>query len=143
MTERELKKLSRADLIEMLLVLSKENAQLRSTLALAEEQLADRIIKTESVGSLAEAALALNGVFEAAQAASEQYLYNIRLRSEQQNQINARLELETREKCERMLQAAKQQADEYLKEANSKCRKFSDTYSCQVDLTGEPLQAEV
>lgn len=77
MTEKDLKRLSRKDLLEMLLELSRENEQLR-------KQLEDRTIQIEKSGSLAEAALRLNGLFEATQAACEQYTLNIRQRMEQE-----------------------------------------------------------
>lgn len=86
MTSKELKRLRRTDLMEMLLELSKENAQLRQQLEEANAKLADRQLQVEQAGSLAEAALKLNGIFEAAQAACEQYEYNIRLRSQQLEQ---------------------------------------------------------
>lgn len=44
-----------------------------------EEWLASRRIELEDAGSIAEAALRLNGIFEVAQQAAEQYLYNIRV----------------------------------------------------------------
>ena len=80
MTERELKRLSRADLLAMMLSLSKENAQLRQQLEQMEQQLSNRTIAIQESGSLAEASLRLNGIFEAAQAACEQYTENIRER---------------------------------------------------------------
>lgn len=84
MTDRELKKLSRADLLELLLAESRENEQLRAQLAEANARLASRQIEIENAGSIAEAALQLNGVFQAAQAAAEQYLENIRRIAEEQ-----------------------------------------------------------
>ena len=83
MTSKELRRLRRTDLMEMLLELSKENADLRLQLEEANRKLADRELQVEQAGSLAEAALKLSGIFEAAQAACEQYEYNIRLRSQQ------------------------------------------------------------
>jgi len=77
MTSRELKKLSRTQLLELLLKLSRENEQLRARQEELEYQLQDRAIQIENVGSIAEAALKLNGVFEAAQAAAAQYLENV------------------------------------------------------------------
>lgn len=77
MTSRELKKLSRAQLLELLLKLSRENEQLRARQEELEYRLQDRAIQIETVGSIAEAALKLNGVFEAAQAAAAQYLENV------------------------------------------------------------------
>lgn len=83
MTDRELKKLSRADLLELLLEESRENERLREQLREANEKLADRAIILENTGSIAEAALRLNGVFEAAERAAVQYLENVRRRAEE------------------------------------------------------------
>lgn len=78
MNENELRKLKRVDLLELLISQGRENEELRRKLAEAEQKLADRQIKTDEAGSIAEAALRLNGVFEAAQAAADQYLENIK-----------------------------------------------------------------
>ena len=80
MTPKELRRLRRSDLMEMLLQLSKENLQLRQDLEDAHRQLEEKQIKIEEAGSLAEAALRLNGIFEAAQAACDQYAENVRIR---------------------------------------------------------------
>lgn len=77
MTSRELKKLSRAQLLDLLLKVSRENERLRARQEELECELQDRAIQIENVGSIAEAALKLNGVFEAAQAAAAQYLENV------------------------------------------------------------------
>lgn len=84
MTDRELRKLSRADLLELLLEERRENERLRVQLQDASEKLKDREIQLEDAGSIAEAALRLNGVFEAAQAAAAQYLENVRRQAEEQ-----------------------------------------------------------
>lgn len=83
MTDRELRKLSRADLLEMLLKESKENEKLRTQLEQAKEQLASRKIEIDTAGSIAEAALRLNGVFEAAEQAAAQYVENVRRMTEE------------------------------------------------------------
>ncbi len=82
MTDRELRKLSRADLLELLLKERKENERLSAELKRVNEKLADKKLQIEQSGSIAEAALRLNGVFEAAQAAAEQYLENVRCLAE-------------------------------------------------------------
>ncbi len=84
MTDQELRKLSRADLLELLLEQSRENEKLREELKQTQEKLASRKIEIDNAGSIAEAALKLNGVFEAAQQAAEQYLENIRQLAEEQ-----------------------------------------------------------
>lgn len=78
MTDRELRKLNRTELLELLLEKSRENERLRTQLEEAKEQLADRAIQLANAGSIAEAALELNGVFEAADRAASQYLENVR-----------------------------------------------------------------
>ena len=78
MTEKELRKLSRADLLELLIEQVKENERLTVRLAEKESMLRERQIHLDKMGSIAEAALKLNGVFEAAQAAADQYLENVR-----------------------------------------------------------------
>ena len=70
MTERELRKLSRADLLELLLAQRKENEQLRCLLDQTQAQLADRTITISNAGSIAEASLHLNGIFDAARCQS-------------------------------------------------------------------------
>lgn len=77
MADRELKRLSRRELLEMLIAQSRENERLQAEIAQLEEQLHEREIHLAQSGNIAEAALRLNGVFEAAQRAAEQYLENI------------------------------------------------------------------
>jgi len=78
MTERELRKLNRTELLEMLIGQIRENEALQTQLDEANEKLARRAELAGESGSIAEAALRLNGVFEAAQAAAEHYLESVR-----------------------------------------------------------------
>lgn len=96
MTEKELKHLSRADLLEMLIDQSKEMQSLRKRLEAAEAALKRREIMIGSSGSIAEASLKLSGIFEAAQSACEQYIENIRLLNERQEAHYRQFESETK-----------------------------------------------
>ena len=78
MTEKELKKLNRKQLLELLLRQTERADQLESELEEAKKQLEDKRITEMEAGSIAQAALQLNGIFEAAQKAADQYLYNIK-----------------------------------------------------------------
>lgn len=78
MAEKKLRSLKREDLLEMLLEQSKENERLKAENEKLKKQLQDRLIKTEQAGNIAEAALRLNEVFEAAQNAADQYLASVR-----------------------------------------------------------------
>ena len=77
MTDKELKRLSRAELLEMLLAQTEENERLKTELAQAQKALDDRRILIDECGTMAEAALKLNGVFAAVDKAVRQYLENV------------------------------------------------------------------
>lgn len=150
MSEQELKKLSRADLLALLLEQTRENDRLRARLTQAQQELADRRIAIENTGSIAEAALQLNGVFEAAQAACAQYTENLRTLSEAQEarcalldrecrerceqlekEAQARcalLDRETSEKCEKMVQDARERSQSYWDAVSERIQAFSDSY---------------
>ena len=98
-TDRELKKLSRADLLELLLIQTRETERMRQKVHELEEKLEQRQYRLAEIGSLAEAMLEVNNVIAAAQAAADQYLENI-----------VAIEAETRQRCEDMLQAAAEKA---------------------------------
>ena len=78
MTEKELMKLKRSELLEIMLAQSKEIDSLREQLAEANARLEDRNIAIEESGSIAEASLRLTKVFEEAQKAADLYLENIK-----------------------------------------------------------------
>lgn len=58
--------------------LNQKDAQIAELKNTIEEIKASREIELEEAGSIAEAALRINGVFEAAQRAAEQYLMNVK-----------------------------------------------------------------
>lgn len=145
MTDQELKKLNRAELLKFLLEESRENEQLR-------RQLADRKIEIEKAGSIAEASLQLNGVFQAAQAACEQYTANIKQLSEQQRQTCDRIvnetrekcekqERETTEKCERMIADAKRQSEAYWAQVSQKIQAFTESCQGLQSVLSQPMKA--
>ena len=75
---KKIKKLKRIDLLEILLAQSKRIDELEEELAEKKHQLASKRIKIREIGTLAEASLQLNQIFEDADAAARQYLHNIR-----------------------------------------------------------------
>lgn len=97
MTTKEMKRLSRADLLEMLIDQGTELQQTRQQLTEAQCALDTKRIAIDNAGDIAEAALQLNGVFDAAQAACSQYMENIRELNERQEEIRIQREQEIRE----------------------------------------------
>ncbi len=76
--EKSLKKLKKLELLEIILAQSEEIEKLRTQISDLETALADKQIKIENAGSLAEAALSITRVFEEAQKAADLYLVNIK-----------------------------------------------------------------
>lgn len=110
MTNKELKRLKKLDLLELLLTQSRENEQLKQQLAEAETKLTGRQLELEEAGSIAEAALRLSGIFQTAQDAADQYMENIQRRSDV-------LLAETQARCEAMEAAARETCRRLLAEA--------------------------
>lgn len=78
MEQKELRKLRRVDLLELLVTQAKENEQLRQQVQKLQAELDGRKILVEKAGSIADASIALNKLFETAQATADQYLENIK-----------------------------------------------------------------
>lgn len=104
MKEQELKKLKRIDLLTLLIEQCEENQRLKQQLEQAQRKLEERRIVIEKAGSIAQAALQLNGVFEVAENAAKQYLESIQQLQKEQEQLSAKLEEQSKEKARKMLQ---------------------------------------
>lgn len=83
MKNQNLSRLSRKDLIQLLLEQSRQISALQAKLEATEKLLQEKKLNIETTGSIAEASLQLNGVFEASQKACDQYQENVRLQCEQ------------------------------------------------------------
>lgn len=129
MTDKELKKLSRLQLVELLLDLTRKLDD--ASVALEEEKrtteklkkrLADRQIMIDSAGSIAESSLQLGGVFTAAQKAASVYLENIeRLAGETEEKCRT-MEAETEEKCRVMEEKTRKKCQNLETETEKRCR---------------------
>ena len=99
MTEKELKKLNRYQLLELLVIQTKRADKLQRQLDKAKDEFITQDIRITQMGSLAEASLQLSGVFEAAQAAADMYI------KEAQKQA-ANIIAEAEQKAQNILQYA-------------------------------------
>ncbi len=109
MTDKELKRLSRAELLELLLLQTQESERLRTELAQTRQQLEERQLRIQNAGSLAQAVIDINGVMEAAQKAADQYLENI-----------AAMEAEARSRYDRIMLPVRQSTGEAGEETETK-----------------------
>ena len=117
MTEKDVQKLKRVELLEILVEQGKEIENLKAELAEANMKLADRKIRIDNAGSIAEAVCQINGVFEAAEAAAYQYVESVRYMSENQEEICMRMEQQTKERCEKMEKETTEKCEAMIKAA--------------------------
>ncbi len=95
MPDRELRRMSRTELVEIIFALKQSEDQLRAENAALTAQLQQRQLHIENAGSIAQAALELNRVFEAAQAAADDYAASVRAKADAEAaQIIARAKAE-------------------------------------------------
>ena len=124
MENRKYRHLSRRDLLELLIEESEKNEKLERQLKQAHDELASRELKMENAGSIAEASLALSGIFEAAEDACAHYIENIRRMSAEQDKINAEREAESQKKAEKIIQEANHQARSLEASVRERCKKM-------------------
>lgn len=77
MIGKELKKMSRRELVDIIYQLKKNETQMQEKIAELEEALQDKRIKLSVAGSIAEAAMDMTNVFATAQRAADLYLHEI------------------------------------------------------------------
>ena len=109
MTDREFKRLGRAQLIEIIYQLQLQVDDLIKENQTLKYALEDKRLRISNAGSLAEAALEINDCFRNAQNAADQYL----------NEIKAMREA-TNAECGRILVAARAEADAIVAEAKKR-----------------------
>ena len=114
MTDKEFKRLNRSQLIDIIYQLQVKQKELEDENLKLKEELADKRIRMSQAGNIAEAALAIHNVMQAAQDAAAQYLEEIRI-----------MRIETEEKCQRLLEKAQKDADDIVAQT-SKHRPSSD-----------------
>lgn len=122
MTEKEIKKLNRKQLLELLLKQTERADMLEKKLNEAEKKLEDKTLAEAEAGSIAEAALKLNGIFEAADAAAAQYLKNIENLSKNQNLLLERREAKSIAKINALLKQTEKKCTMREAEAEQKVR---------------------
>ena len=78
MTEKELLKLKRSEMLEIMLAQSREIDKLREELEEAKAKVEDRELRLKDCGNIAEASLRLTNIFTEAQKAVDLYVENVK-----------------------------------------------------------------
>ena len=128
MTEKELRKLNRTELLEMLIAQSKRLNRVEEELSAVQKELERRKIAITTSGSLAEAALKLNGIFEAADQAAAQYLDSLREQESNAEHIIAEAEAKANE----IINAAEVQRKAILADAYREAKRRLELFDQQL-----------
>jgi len=108
MTEKEIKKLNRYQLLEIIIMQTEEIEKLSSELAHTKKMLENRKIDIACAGNIAKASLMLSGVFEAAQDAADIYLESVKEYSNKAEEILVSAQMEAKQIIETAKKKAKQ-----------------------------------
>ena len=117
MTDKEFKRLSRSQLIEIIYQLQLKQEELAADNEKLSKALEDKRLRQSKAGNIAEAALEIHDVMQAAQDAAEHYLEEIKLRAKDWYQ---RILDEADEEAEAIIESAYQEAAEILEQAKRK-----------------------
>ena len=117
MVRKELKKLSRRELLDIIYQLKKNEELLQEELASLQEALQDKRIHLSTAGSIAEAAISITNVFSSAQAAADLYLQEVTCMKQD-------VEVE----CAKLINDAKQQAAEIIAESEKQRTLLNNLY---------------
>ena len=126
MTDKEFKRLTRAQLIDIIYQLQTQIDELTKKNQEAEEALEDKRLRINSAGNIAQAALEINDCFRHAQNAAEQYL----------NEIKA-MHAETKLQCQKALDNARLNAAAIIAAAKKASLKYDCVKKYDPDGTNE------
>lgn len=122
MADRELRRMRRTELVEIIYALKQSEDQLKAENAALTAQLQERQIRIENAGSIAQAALELNKVFEAAQAAADEYLHAVQVNNADANTTAANTLAQARSEAQRILAQAQASADSLKAQTEADCK---------------------
>ena len=125
MADRELRHMRRTELVEILFALKQSEDQLKTENAALTAQLAQRQIHLDKAGSIAQAALELNHVFEAAQAAADDYLASVQAANQDVQAAADAIRDQARADAAQILAEAQAQADRLLAQTQRECQEMT------------------
>jgi membrane protein involved in colicin uptake len=129
MTDREIRHLSKTELLSIIRDQEQELQQAKQQAEELRRQLEEKRIHLEKCGSIAEASLEMNQVFQTAQAAADQYLSEVR---EKRDGMDAEIK--------QMLTEAKQKADAQIRSAMDTGKKIEEESRRKADACWDALQ---
>ncbi len=122
MTDKELRKLSRFELVDIIYELQKQEIENKKLLEELREKLDEKELKLSNSGSIAQAALEVNNVFETAQNAADQYLLSVKAQNKEAEDAKKAVE-EAKLEAEKIVAEAEAERDRILQNAQEEFEK--------------------
>ena len=126
MTDKEFKRLGRAQLIEIIYQLQLELDKVNEEKQALEKKLADKRLYLSNAGNIAEAALQINDCFRSAQNAAEQYLNEIKAIREETEAQRQQILAQAQTEAETMIAGEKKGQGNYDSTADAMKQNHSD-----------------
>lgn len=117
MISKDLKKISRSELVDIIYQMKKNEQQLQEKISALQEELQDKRIRLSKAGSIAEAAVSIANVFSAAQTSADLYLQEIACMKE-----------ETERECKKMIEDANKSVEKTLADGEKLLAEMDDRY---------------
>lgn len=127
MTDKEFRRLSRSELINIIFELQQQLEQCKSEIQQLKQAAEKKELDITNAGSLAEAVVHINGVMEAAQAAADQYLLSAKA---------------AKEKAEQTLVSARAEAEHIIGDAQEKAKQIEASAMKSASLIWDDFQSK-
>ena len=129
MTDKEFKKLTRAQLIEIIYQLQLQIDKLNEEKQTLENELSDKRLRLSNAGNIADAALEINNCFRSAQNAAEQYLNEIKVIREETQAERQWILLRARAEAEAIIAGAKKTQSDYDSAIEAVVKEYQQSHS--------------
>ena len=117
MISKELKRLSRRELVDIIYQLKKNEQEMQEEIESLKNELEDKRIRISTAGSIADAAMSVTNVFSTAQMTADIYLREI-----------AYMKEETEKACKKKIEDAEKKVKEILADGEKKCDTLKAAY---------------
>ena len=129
MTDKEFKRLSRHQLIDIIYQFQLQIDTLTEQNQALEQELADKRLRLRDAGNIADAALEINDCFRSAQNAAEQYLNEIKAIREETEAERQRILTEARAEAAAIIAGAKKTQGDYDSAIEAILKEYGQSHS--------------
>lgn len=131
MINKELKRLSRRELVDIIYQLKKNEQEMQEEIESLKNELQDKRIRISTAGSIADAAISVTNVFSTAQMTADLYLREISYMKE-----------DTEKECKKKIESAEKKVKEILADGEKKFDTLKATYKREY-MKWQQLKSEI